>query len=103
MAMVLESIDLPLEEIARYCAANDIVALSVFGSAARGKMTPESDIDLLVTFREGAPIGLISFVRIQEELAGLLGRPVDLVTPKALKPFIRDSILNSAIQIYALG
>lgn len=103
MSVALESIDLPLDKIAEYSRANHIIKLEVFGSAARGEMTPESDVDLLVTFAPNARIGLIKYIRIQDELGEIIGRRVDLVTHAALKPLIRDDILNSAIPIYALN
>jgi len=99
-ALALE-IELPIDEIARYSSENEIISLSVFGSAARGELRPDSDIDLLVTFRQGAPIGLMEFSRIRRELGEIIGRRVDLVTPAALKPRIKQSILDSAVLIYA--
>lgn len=73
-----------------------VSAVSLFGSVARGESTEDSDIDLLVEFSE--PIGLLQFVELKRSLEELLGRPVDLVTPKALKPQLRDRILKEAIR-----
>ena len=73
-----------------------VSAISLFGSVARGEPTEESDIDLLVEFSR--PIGLLQFVELKRTLEELLGRPVDLVTPKALKPQLRDRILKEAIR-----
>lgn len=73
-----------------------VSAISVFGSVARGESTEESDIDLLVEFSQ--PIGLLQFVGLKRSLEELLGRPVDLVTPKALKPQLRDRVLKEAIR-----
>ena len=73
-----------------------VSAVSLFGSVARGESTEESDIDLLVEFSQ--PIGLLQFVELKRLLEDLLGRPVDLVTPKALKPQLRDRILKEAIR-----
>lgn len=69
--------------------------LSLFGSFARGEAREESDIDLLVEFKR--PIGLFEFARLQRELGDRLGRPVELVTPAALKPQLRDRILAEAV------
>jgi predicted nucleotidyltransferase len=68
--------------------------LKLFGSVARGEAGPESDIDILVEFSR--PNGLLAFVGRKRRLAELLGRPVDLVTPEALKSPVRDGILNEA-------
>jgi len=73
-----------------------VSAISLFGSVARGEPTEESDIDLLVEFSQ--PIGLLQFVELKRLLEELLGRPVDLVTPKAIKPQLRDRILKEAIR-----
>lgn len=60
--------------------------IALFGSAARGALTLDSDIDVLVTLRpadERPPLGLPWFA-LEEELHQLLGRPVELVTEPAL-------------------
>ena len=72
-----------------------VAHLSLFGSFARDEGREDSDVDLLVEFRR--PIGLFEFVRLQRELGELLGHPVDLVTPAALKPQLRDRILHEAV------
>jgi hypothetical protein len=71
-----------------------VKSLKLFGSVVRGEAGPESDIDILVEFSR--PIGLLAFVRLKHRLAELLGRPVDLVTPEALKSPLRDGIINEA-------
>ncbi|ORJ62523.1 nucleotidyltransferase family protein [Geothermobacter hydrogeniphilus] len=65
--------------------------LGLFGSFSRGEQTPSSDIDLLVEFTH--PVGFFQFLRLERELSTLLGRRVDLVTRKALKPHIGQRIL----------
>ena len=75
--------------------------LAVFGSAARGEMRPDSDIDLLVEFQPGVKIGLLKHIAAQRELSELLGRKVDLVSKQALRSEMRDEILAEARNIYA--
>jgi predicted nucleotidyltransferase len=72
-----------------------VASLSVFGSAARNRLRKQSDIDLLVEFER--PVGLFTFVRLKLYLENLLGRRVDLVTPAALRPELRQQILQEAI------
>lgn len=69
--------------------------IGVFGSYSRGEQKEDSDIDVLVEFFE--PIGLFDFVGLQMELSEQLGKKVDLATKNALKPLIKDSILNDLI------
>lgn len=71
-----------------------VKSLRLFGSVVRGQAGPESDIDILVEFAR--PVGLLAFVRLKQRLSDLLGRPVDLVTPEALKSPLREGILNEA-------
>jgi hypothetical protein len=94
-------IKIPHNELTAFCRRHHIRQLSLFGSVLREDFGPDSDIDVLVEFEPGARVGLIKFVGIQDELADILGREVDLVTRNALKPLIRDDILNSAEVIYA--
>jgi uncharacterized protein len=75
--------------------------LALFGSVLRDDFREDSDIDILVEFEPGAPIGLIEYIRLQNELSDLIGRPVDLVEKTGLKLFLRDSVVNSAQIIYA--
>lgn len=70
-------------------------SLALFGSAARDEATPASDIDLLVEFER--QVGLFGFIRVKQHLERILGRRVDLVTPDALKPQLRDAILREAV------
>lgn len=69
-------------------------SLALFGSVVRGEAHPESDADLLVEFER--PVGLFEFVRLQLYLEELLGRRVDLVTPDAVRPAMREHILREA-------
>jgi predicted nucleotidyltransferase len=69
--------------------------LAVFGSYARGEQKQDSDIDILVEFIE--TVDFIEFMRLEFHLSDLLGVKVDLVTPDALRPIMRDDILESAV------
>jgi uncharacterized protein len=78
------------------CRRYHVRELSLFGSAARGEMRPDSDIDLLVEFLPDANVGLLEHAALMLELAQLVGRRVDLVSKRGLKPRIRDSVLADA-------
>jgi uncharacterized protein len=73
-----------------------VTGLWLFGSAARGELTVDSDIDLLVEFER--PVSLFEFARLRRHLEEWLGRPVDLVTREALKPLLRARILREAVR-----
>jgi uncharacterized protein len=74
-----------------------VTRAAVFGSCARGEMSADSDIDMLVEIRED--ISLLDFIRIQQEVEDAVGHPVDLVEYDAIKPLLRDSILNEQVSI----
>jgi hypothetical protein len=75
--------------------------LALFGSALREDFNPESDIDILVVFDPDARVSFLTLGRMQRELSVLFNRRVDLVPQAGLKPIIRESILNSAQEVYA--
>lgn len=77
-----EVVDAHREELKAIVARHRGREVALFGSVARGDASPESDIDLLVTFEQGA--SLFDLVRIERELEALLGRPVDVVSSAAL-------------------
>jgi predicted nucleotidyltransferase len=85
----------------RLCERYQVRELAVFGSAARGDLRPDSDIDLLVDFAPEAEIGFIAFNRLAEELSALVGRKVDLVPKAGLKAAIRNQVLAEARLLYA--
>lgn len=72
-----------------------VKSLAVFGSVARNEINENSDIDLLVEFN--SPVELFEFLTLQDYLQTLLDRKVDLVTKSALKPQLRDKILQEVI------
>jgi predicted nucleotidyltransferase len=94
-------IELPVGKIAEICRKYQVRELAVFGSAARGEMRPDSDIDLLVEFEPDARIGLFKFAAMEGELSALIGRKVDLVTKLGLKPWIRPHVMQDAKVLYA--
>ena len=75
--------------------------LSLFGSALGERFGPESDIDLLVEFEEGAAIGLFELSALRDELEKLLDRAVDLVPKRGLKPILRERVLAEARILFA--
>jgi predicted nucleotidyltransferase len=94
-------IPIPYQALAEFCQRNHIRRLALFGSVLRHDFRPDSDVDVLVDFEPGTQVGMFTLIHMQDELANLVQRPVDLVLQDGLKPVIRDSVLNSALEIYA--
>jgi len=93
-------LEISTEKLAEVCGRYRVREMAVFGSAARGELRPDSDIDVLVEFLPEANIGW-EFFRLEEELAELFGRRVDLGTKRSLKPWVRRNVLRDARVIYA--
>ncbi|MBI2428924.1 MAG: nucleotidyltransferase family protein [Ignavibacteriales bacterium] len=74
-----------------------VTQAALFGSIVRNETNPTSDVDILVEF--GNPISLLNYVGIKLELEEQLGRKVDLVEYKAIKPALRKNILSDNIRI----
>jgi predicted nucleotidyltransferase len=87
--------------LAALCHLYGIKELALFSSAARGETRPEGDLDLMVEFEPGQRVGMVKFEMLAEELAALVGRKIDLVTKRGLKPWIRTQVRKDAQLLYA--
>jgi predicted nucleotidyltransferase len=73
--------------------------VGIFGSYARGEQNRESDLDILIQFRDR--MGLLKLVQIEQELSDELGIPIDLVTENSLRnPRLKKYIYKDLITIY---
>lgn len=93
-------IDLPLVAIREYCERQPIKRLSLFGSFLRGDACPDSDVDLLVEYVPGAPVGLLAMAGQEIKLGEILGKRVDLRTAQDLSRYFRQEVVDSAMLIY---
>ena len=84
-------------DILRIAAAHGAREVRVFGSAARGELAPDSDIDVIVKLHPGH--SLLDLVAIKQDLEDLLGRKVDVVTEAAISPYIREHVLKEAVSL----
>jgi len=75
-----------------------VKSIGIFGSHVRDKQKKGSDIDVLVEFSE--PIGLFKFMDLEEYLENIFQAKVDLVSKKALKPYIGENILSEVVYIW---
>jgi uncharacterized protein len=99
-----KNIELPQDRIADFCKSNRIRRLSLFGSALKGELRKDSDIDFLVEFHPAEAPSLFDLARMERELSRVLGgRKVDLRTPNELSRYFRDEVLSTASVQYAEG
>jgi uncharacterized protein len=77
---------------------HDASRIGIFGSYARGEAGPDSDLDLLVDFKNRK--SLLTLVKIQRELSEALGIHVDLLTEAAISPRLIDRIKAEMRVIY---
>jgi predicted nucleotidyltransferase len=80
--------------------AAGVVRLSLFGSTAREAAGLESDIDLLARFDAARPLSLLDVIRIENQLADLLGQPVDLIEEGTLKPRVLQHVDREAVRAF---
>lgn len=103
--MTTPRIPIPMPEIERFCAKWRVTRFELFGSAVRDDFTPDSDIDVMVTFEPDAPWSLWDIVEAKFELQEILGRKVDLLERPAVEkhrnPFLKRSILESPVTVYS--
>lgn len=96
-------ISLDRERIAAYCRKWKIVELAFFGSVLRDDFRSDSDVDFLARFADDARWSLFDHVTMEEELAGIVGRKVDLVSRRAVEEsenYIRRRHIFSTVQPY---
>ena len=74
-----------------------VESIGVFGSYIRAEQRPDSDLDILVSFRETP--GLLKFIEMENYLSDTLGIKVDLVMKDSLKPHIGEHILKEVVTI----
>jgi uncharacterized protein len=90
---------LPAADILRIARVHGAQTVRVFGSRARGDARADSDLDLLIALEPGR--SLLDVVAIKQDLEDLLGFPVDVVTERALSPYLRERVLAEALPLTA--
>jgi predicted nucleotidyltransferase len=104
-AMSPQQYNLNAEQLETFCKKWKITRMAVFGSVARGEAKADSDIDILVDYAEEAQWGLFDHQHMEDELAALAGRRVDLVSRRGLmssrNELRKQAILGSTELVYA--
>ena len=95
------------QKLGQFCREHAIARLELFGSGLREDFRDDSDVDLLATLRADARPTLLDWADMQEKLAEVFGRPVDLVSRRAIElsrnRYRKQAILSTAMAIYAEG
>ena len=95
--MIIKGLPINEKELGEFCEEHDIRFLGVFGSYARGDFNADSDVDLLVQFSK--PKTLFQLVNIEDMLSQMLGRKVDLLTEKAISPYLIQKVKKELIPL----
>lgn len=85
-------------DISRICSESGVSRLAVFGSVARGSDSDDSDVDLIVEFKE--PAGLVKLLKLERRFEDVFRRKVDLGTEASLHPLIRSQVENDLKLLY---
>ncbi|MBR5925633.1 MAG: nucleotidyltransferase domain-containing protein [Bacteroidales bacterium] len=87
-------------KVQSYLSTVPVTKAWVFGSFARGEETPESDLDLLVSYEDSSHLSLLKIIRYKLDIEDLIKRDVDLVEEGYLKSFAIESANNDKYLIY---
>ena len=86
--LIIAGVEVDEGRLADICDRYGIAKLQIFGSQARGTAGPDSDIDVLYTLRPGRRLGW-EIEQLADELTGLFGHSVDLVSLRSLHPLLQ--------------
>lgn len=89
-----------MERLREVCERYGVASLEVFGSVARGEDSGQSDIDVLDVLKPGVRLGFRLF-DLEDELADVFDRPVDLVARRSVNKYLREQVLADAQPLYA--
>lgn len=97
-SMTILAVD--VKRLREVCERYGVARLEVFGSVSRGEDRPDSDIDLLYELKPGSRLGF-DYFDLVDDLAELIGRPVDLVARDEINKYIREQVLHDARPFHA--
>lgn len=87
-----------IKTIVDYLKQYKVIEIGIFGSFARNEMTDKSDIDILVEYSRGTTI--LDIFKMKQELYELIGRKIDLVSKRAVRKRIMDTIQTDLQTVY---
>ena len=97
MAITLETIKAKKADILKLSQRYHAENIRIFGSVARGEATDNSDVDFLVSFLPNA--SLFDQAGLIEELSTLFQRKVDVVSERAVSPYLQNTIKDEALPL----
>ncbi len=89
-----------LRELQPALEAEGVRHVAIFGSVARGDDVPESDLDVIVDLDPEREVGLFAFVGIGQLLEREIGRHVDVMTRRSIRPGRHDGILAELREVF---
>lgn len=99
--MRIHDVNIPEHELSEFCRRHGVARLALFGSILRDDFRPDSDVDILVEFLPGVSYSLLDLGGMWVELRDMLGREIDLKTPRDLSKYFRDDVVREARTLYA--
>lgn len=100
-----KNVNLPFDRIRNFCLKWQVTELALFGSVLRDDFRPDSDTDVLIKFSVDADWSLFDHIKMQQELATIWQRKIDLTSKRAIErsqnPIRRHEILSTARVIYS--
>lgn len=97
MVTVVDRLSACRSRILEIANQHGATSVRIFGSAARGDYTRDSDIDILVSMQPGST--LLDFIALWQDLESLLGIDVDLVSENGINPHLQSRILAEAVEL----
>jgi predicted nucleotidyltransferase len=95
-------IKLPMKQIEEFCHKYGVEEFSLFGSVLRDDIGPDSDVDVMLKFKQGFGFTFENTPDIYDELETMFARPVDVIEKgKIRNPFRRHAIMTSYRVVYA--
>ena len=75
----------------------NLKSAAIFGSYARGEENENSDLDILISLKRD--MNLLDIIGIEQELEDILGKKVQIITERSIKPRLREYIYRDLIQV----
>ena len=101
--MLSAEVQAMIPRIQAFLATRPVERAYLFGSCSRGEETPESDVDLLVSYTDSDKLSLMDIGGMIVDLQKIIHRPVDLIEDASLMPFARQTVDHDKIKIYERG